>query len=132
KEESIEEKIEKIKVSEELDSEQQKEAKEFDAAPIKQNAYKAAPGVKEFIKNEITQLKKKGLIRESQSSWSSPVMVVPKKGGKLRLCIDYRKLNAVMKKDSYPLPRVDDLLETFSKARWFSSLDLLSGYWQLP
>ncbi|CAG8800349.1 12058_t:CDS:1, partial [Dentiscutata erythropus] len=149
-----------MEVSEELNDKQQKEAKDLikkekeifaqsveelgrtertnhvidtgDAAPIKQNAYRAAPGIKEFIKNEITQLKKRGLIRESQSPWSSPVVVVPKKGGKLRLCIDYRKLNAVTKKDSYPLPRVDDLLETFSKARWFSSLDLLSGYWQLP
>ncbi|CAG8477697.1 4990_t:CDS:2 [Dentiscutata erythropus] len=159
-EESIEEKIKKLEVSEELTEKQQREAKELirkekeifaqtveelgqtermnyvidmgDAAPIKQNAYRAAPSIREFIKMEITQLKERGLICKSQSPWFSPIVVVPKKSEKLCLYIDYCKLNAVMKKNSYPLPCMDDLLETFSKARLFSSLDLLSGYWQLP
>jgi len=71
------------------------------------------------------------LIKPSNSPWSSPVVVVEKKNGKLRLCVDYRKLNNVTKKDSYPLPRIDDMLETLSGSQWFSSLDLASGFWQV-
>ncbi|CAG8504774.1 6570_t:CDS:2, partial [Scutellospora calospora] len=85
------------------------------AKPIRQRAYRASPR----------------LIRKSNSPWASPVVVVPKKGGKLRLYMDYRKLNEMTRKDAYPLPRIDDLLETFSTASWFSTLDLKSGYWQV-
>lgn len=59
------------------------------------------------------------------------MVIVRKKGGDSRLCIDYRKLNAVTKADSYPIPRIDDMLETFSGANWFTTLDLASGYWQI-
>jgi hypothetical protein len=57
--------------------------------------------------------------------------LVKKKNGKLRFCIDYRKLNKVTKKDAYPLPRVDEMLDTLSGSKWFSTLDLASGYWQV-
>ena len=73
----------------------------------------------------------KKLIVPSNSPWTSPVVVVEKKNGKLRLCVDYRKLNNVTKKDSYPLPRIDDMLETLSGSTWFSSLDMASGFWQV-
>ena len=84
-----------------------------------------------FIKEEIQRLLKAGLIVPSSSQWTSPVVVVEKKNGKKRLCIDYRKLNNVTKKDCYPLPRISDMLETLSGSQWFSSLDLASGFWQV-
>ncbi|GES92926.1 retroviral-like aspartic protease 1 [Rhizophagus clarus] len=69
--------------------------------------------------------------QEQLSQWTSPVVVVEKKNGKKRLCVDYRKLNKVTKRDCYPLPRIDDMLETLSGSQWFSSLDLASGLWQV-
>ena len=71
----------------------------------------------------------KGIIRESTSPWASPIVIVPKKNKKKRICIDYRKLNKVTEKDVYPLPVIDDILEMFDGAKWFSTLDLASGYW---
>jgi hypothetical protein len=71
------------------------------------------------------------LIRESTSPWASPVVLVTKKNGKKRFCVDYRKLNAIMKKDSYPLPRIDEMLDSLAGAKYFSTLDLMSGYWQV-
>ena len=101
------------------------------AKSIKQRAYKSSPNQLEFIKNEITTMLEKGIISSTISPWSSPVVVVPKKNNKKRLCIDYRKLNEVTEKDIYPMSVVDDLLETFNGAKWFSCLDLASGYWQV-
>ncbi len=72
-----------------------------------------------------------GVIEESNSVWSSPVVLVTRKDGTTRFCVDYRKLNDVTKKDSYPLPRTDDTLTTLSGSVWFSTLDLKSGYWQV-
>jgi hypothetical protein len=84
-----------------------------------------------FIKEEIQRLVDAGLIVPSKSQWTSPVVVVEKKNGKKRLCVDYRKLNNVTKRDLYPLPRIDNMLETLSGCQWFSSLDLASGFWQV-
>ena len=71
------------------------------------------------------------LICTSESPWTSPVVLVKKKNGKLRFCVDYRRLNKITKKDAYPLPRVDEMLDTLSGSKWFSTLDLASGYWQV-
>ena len=59
------------------------------------------------------------------------MVLVKKKNGKLRFCVDYRHLNAVTKKDAYPLPRIDDIFDSLTDAKWFLSLDLASGYWQV-
>lgn len=76
-------------------------------------------------------MKEHGVIEESQSPWTSPAVLVRKKDGTLRFCVDFRKLNLITKKDSYPLPRIDDILDQLSGNAWFATLDLKSGYWQI-
>ena len=68
---------------------------------------------------------------ESTSPYASPVVMVPKKGGELRFCIDYRQLNKATVKDRYPLPRIDDTIDALYGAKYVSTLDLFSGYWQI-
>src|SRR5215216_4706688 len=102
-----------------------------DAIPIKQRFYRTSYQNQQFIKQEIQRLFNAGLIQPSKSQWTSPVVVVEKKNGKKRLCVDYRKLNSVTKRDNYPLPRIDDMLDTLNGSQWFSSLDLSSGFWQV-
>ena len=72
-----------------------------------------------------------GIIRPSSSPWASPIVLVKKKNGKMRFCVDYRKVNKITKRDAYPLPRIDEILDSLGKAKWFTSLDLASGYWQV-
>jgi hypothetical protein len=99
--------------------------------PIKQKAYRMSPTENKFIDNEIQRMLEQGIITPSKSPWTSPVVLVAKKNGKTRFCVDYRKLNAITKKDAYPLPRIDEILDSMYNAKWFSSLDLASGYWQV-
>ena len=73
-----------------------------------------------------------GVIRESNSPFSSNVVLVRKKDGSLRFCIDYRMLNSRTRKDAYMLPRFDDVVDNLSGSRYFSKLDLRWGYWQVP
>ena len=79
----------------------------------------------------INNMREQGVIQPSKSPWASPVVLVPKKDGTQHFCIDYRRLNGITKKDVYPLPRVDDILDTLGDAKYLSSLDLASGYWQV-
>ena len=74
---------------------------------------------------------KKKVIRLFASPWAFPIVLVQKKDGSTRFCVDYRKVNQVTRKDAYPLPREDDTLGTLSGTKWFSTLDLISGYWQV-
>ncbi|KAI3374165.1 hypothetical protein L3Q82_006024 [Scortum barcoo] len=73
----------------------------------------------------------KGVIRESCSPWAAHIVLVKKKHGSWRFCVDYRKLNAVTHKDAFPLPRIEETLTNLTRAKWFSTLDLASGYWQV-
>jgi len=75
---------------------------------------------------------KNGLIEPSRSQWSSPAFLVPKKGGKLRFVIDYRRLNQICIKDRTPLARQEDLLSSFQGMKWFSTVDMAWGFWGVP
>jgi len=74
---------------------------------------------------------KTGVIEPSTSEWASPVCLVKKADGAYRFCIDYRRVNAVSRKDGYPILDIQDALDSLKGAKWFETLDLLSGYWQL-
>lgn len=102
-----------------------------DAKPINTQAYQLNPQQLQEQQKQIDMLLQHGLIRESSSPWGSPVLFVPKPGNKWRMCVDFRALNQVTKKNGYPLPRVQDCLDAFAGAVWFTKLDLVSGFWQL-
>jgi hypothetical protein len=102
-----------------------------DAKPIRQHPYRMSPRNEKFIKEEIERLLQQKLIVSSRSPWTSPALVVGKANGKLRLVIDYRPLNKVTKPDAYPLPRIADMLDAISHSKYFSTLDLTSGFWQV-
>lgn len=102
-----------------------------EAAPIKQAPRRFPRAKKAAAEEEIKRMLRLGVIEPSCSPWASPVVLVGKKDGSLRFCIDYRRLNAVTRKDSFPLPRIDDTLDALEGSCWFSTLDLASGYWQV-
>jgi hypothetical protein len=83
------------------------------------------------LKNQLQELLDKGYILPSSSPWGCPTLFVKKKDGSLRMCVDYRPLNAVTIKNEYPLPRIDVLFDKFVGARVFSKIDLRSGYHQI-
>ncbi|KMQ85704.1 krab-a domain-containing protein [Lasius niger] len=87
--------------------------------------------MREEVNKIIEDMKHQGVIEESLSPWVSPAVMVKKKDGTIRFCVDYRKLNAVTVRDSYLLPRIDDILDQLCGNSWFSTLDLKSGYWQV-
>ena len=102
-----------------------------DSAPIKQHPYRTPIVQREKIAQLIKQMEQQGIVKPSCSPWASPVVLVPKKDGSTRFCVDYRRLNTVTKKDVYPLPRIDDILDTLGRAKYFTTLDLSAGYWQV-
>ena len=101
------------------------------ALPIRIQPRRTSPWKHDEIERQVTNLLQQGKVKESSSPWSFPVVLATKKDGNQRLCVDYRQLNAVTVKDAFPLPRVDDSLAALSGSRWFSTLDLASGYWQV-
>ena len=84
-----------------------------------------------IIKTEVDKMIDLGVVEPSESPWTSPVVLVKKKDGSLRFCVDYRQLNRATEKDSYPLPNIEDTFNALTGAQYFSSLDLASGYWQV-
>lgn len=99
--------------------------------PIKQTPRRIPWHLRTEVDTIIEEMKEQGVIEESQSPWVSPAVLVKKKDGTIRFCVDYRRLNDVTKKNSYPLPRIDDILDQLAGNVWFTTLDLKSGYWQV-
>ena len=103
----------------------------LDDSPFKERFRRIPPHMFEEVREHIQQLLSIGVIQPSSSPWASNLVLVRKKDGSLRMCIDYRKLNQRTKRDSYALPTIEELLDTLGGATWFSSLDLSSGYHQV-
>ena len=102
-----------------------------DAVPIRQPVRRLPYFQREEVRKMIAEMLSKGIIEPSTSAWSSPVVLVKKRDGNTRFCIDFRKVNAVTIKDAQPLPRIDDTLDSLGDASYLSTLDLASGYWQV-
>ena len=107
------------------------EIRVVDASPVHAAYRRVPPHLVDEVKKLLKDLLDKGLIRRSSSNYASAVVLVRKKSGTLRLCIDYRQLNAKCLKDAFPLPRIDESLEAMSEACFFSSLGLAYGYFQV-
>ncbi|KAL8093525.1 hypothetical protein AgCh_035410 [Apium graveolens] len=101
------------------------------AEPVSKAPYRMAPMEMKELAKKLQELLDKGVIRPSISPWGAPVLFVKKKDGSMRLCIDYRGLNKLTIKNTYPLPRIDDLFDQLKGACYFSKIDLRSGYHQL-
>jgi transposase InsO family protein len=99
--------------------------------PIKQRLRRTPVHLEDTIHQHIDEMLDRNVIEKSSGPWASPVVLVRKKDGSTRFCVDYRKLNEATIKDAYPLPRIDETLDHLAGARWYSTLDLLSGYWQV-
>jgi hypothetical protein len=102
------------------------------APPVAVAPYRVSPAQRDVIDQQVQEMLESGVIRPSNSPYSSPVLLVKKADGSDRFCVDFRKLNSITKKDFYPLPRVDDMLDALGKADYFTVLDLQSGFWQVP
>ncbi|GJS26253.1 putative reverse transcriptase domain-containing protein, partial [Tanacetum coccineum] len=101
------------------------------ATPIAKSPYRLAPSEMQELSGQLQELQDKGFIRPSNSPWGAPVLFIKKKDGSLRMCIAYIELNKLTVKNRYPLPRIDDLFDQLQGSRFFSKIDLRSGYHQL-
>jgi len=99
--------------------------------PVKQRHYPVSPAVEKLMYAEVDRMLELGVIEESDSPWSSPVVLV-RKPGKVRLCLDSRKINSLTTKDAYPLPHIEGILSRLPKASFITSLDLKDAFWQIP
>lgn len=102
------------------------------SASIKQRYRPRNPAMQAVIDREVEEMEREGVIEKSCSPWSSPVVIVKKKDGKNRFCIDYRRVNEVTEPDAYPLPQITATLDKLRGARYLTTLDLRNGYWQVP
>eukprot|EP00961_Rhodomonas_salina_P288017 3891441-Rhodomonas_salina.1 len=100
-------------------------------APQCQAPYRANPEAQEAIMETLNYLYKHNFVRHSLSEFGALVTLAKKPDGTWRFCVDYRRLNSVTKEAEYPLPRIEDCLDRLGKAKYFSKLDLRSGYWQV-
>lgn len=99
---------------------------------VRHRPYRVSLSERKAIEAHVAEMLSKDVIRPSSSPWSSPVILVKKRDGTMRFCVDYRRLNKLTTKDVYPMPRIDDALDTLAGSSFFSSLDMRSGYWQIP
>ena len=101
------------------------------SAPVNLPLRRTPQKLKMTVKSHIDEMESHNIIRESASPYAAPVVMTTKKDGDPRFCVDYRKLNQVTIKDRYPLPRIDDTIDALHGAKYFTTLDLFSGYWQI-
>ena len=102
-----------------------------DDIPVKQAFRRLPPSMLQSVQDHLDELLQKGIIQESHSDYASPILIVKKKNGDIRMCVDYRKLNSKVQRDCFPLPRIDESLDTLSGVKYFSTLDLTSAYHQI-
>lgn len=102
------------------------------ASPVRQAPYRIPYAQREEMKKEVERMEKMGVVQPSKSEWASPVVMVPKKDGTQRFCVDFRKVNNISKFDAYPMARIDDIIDRLGRARYLSNVDLTRGYWQVP
>ena len=99
--------------------------------PIRQRPYRIPRAYQVQVEKELQEMLEQGIIEPSQSEWTSPIVVVKENDGDIRICIHYRKLNAVTKRDANPMPKIDDTLDELGQAKYITTLDLAKGYWQV-
>eukprot|EP00731_Ephydatia_muelleri_P009168 Em0004g1506a len=102
-----------------------------DAQPVHLSPRRIPQARREELRGLLRDMLESDVIQQSDSPWSSPIVLAKKHDGTTRFCVDYRKVNEVTRKDAYPLPRVDDTLDTLVGSKFFTTLDLASGYWQV-
>ena len=88
-------------------------------------------GKRKIEQEEVKSMLERGVIQPSTSPWAAPIVLVTKKDGTTRFCVDYRALNCASVKDAYPLPRIDDSLDALNGGKYFCTMDLMSGFWQI-
>lgn len=101
------------------------------ALPIRLPSYRLAHASRECLDNEIKTLLNQGIIEPSKT-WAAPIVLVLKKDGTKRMCVDFRRLNEVTVKDPYPLPHIEELIDNLGGAKYLTTLDLTKGYYQVP
>ena len=100
-------------------------------SPVRQPVRRIPFALRDTVHQMIQDMLEQGVVQPSHSPWASPIVLVKKKDGSIRFCVDYRRLNSITKVDVFPLPRIDDTLDLLAGAKYFTSLDLASGYWQV-
>ena len=103
-----------------------------DGRPVQTSSYKLPYHLLEAARLDISSMLEHGIIEKSDSPYCSPILFVPKPDGGRRLCVDFRRLNAQTRKDSYPMPSIEESLNRLAGCKVFSTLDLVSGFWQIP
>ena len=103
-----------------------------DSAPVRQKPYRLPQAYRDQVREELDEMERSGIIEKSNSKWAAPLVIVKKKDGGLRLCVDYRQLNKISKFDAYPMLRIEELLDKIGSARFITTSDLAKGYWQVP
>ena len=99
---------------------------------MRQHPYRVPHAYKDVVQQELKEMLAEGIVEPSTSDWAAPIVLVKKRDGSLRLCVDYRKLNSVSRVDAYPMPRMDELIDNLGQAQFVTTLDLTRGYWQVP
>ena len=102
------------------------------ANPVRLPPYRLPHAYRETVQSELKEMLESRIIDKSTSEWASPIVLVRKKDGSIRMCVDYRQLNSVSREDAYLMPRIDDLIDRLGEAKFITTLDLTRRYWQMP